>query len=177
MLDQYTFLDEPSSITRDHISQYRGLLVNDHLEDGWSDPEWTAPGPQEIRTQINTNWWVIVLNDSWKVVSGQYITLLPQLHDLQMKELGSTTVLLTERRRWIATRAAQILLDKYPDTPLYSVVKENTSPRHTGIWKAILRPDQLWTFFQVELTVYWSLNWQIILANEHANALLTSQYS
>lgn len=172
MLNQYTFLT--SDINRDYISQYRDLLVVDYNETWWTDSEWTVPGIVEIRREINANWWVIVLNDSWKVIWGSYITELPEFQWFQMRELWNATVLISERQRWISTRVAEILLGKYSNAPLYSVVWETTSKWHTRIWHAILAPEQLWPYSREVLAKYWELDWQIILANEHANVLLTS---
>lgn len=172
MLNQYIFLT--SDINRDYISQYRDLLVVDHYEIWWTDPEWTVPEIVEIRREINANWWVVVLNDSWKVVWGSYITELPEFQRSQMRELWNATVLISERQKWISTRVAEILLEKYSNTPLDSVVWRTASRRHTWIWHSILSPEQLWFYFREALARYWELDWQIILANEHANVLLTS---
>ncbi len=176
MLNQYTFLNNPYQITMGHIRSYRKLLVDDHIISWWTSPECTVPWPIEIRREINANWWVVVLNDSWKVVWGSYITKLPEFQRFQMGELGGSNVLISERQKWISNRTVEILLNKNINTPLYSVVWEATSRRHTRLWHATLNPDKLWIFFQNILAAYWALDWQIILANDHAQELLTSEH-
>ena len=170
MLDQYTFLHNQPDFTPARIGRYHSLLV-----DAFGIDE--VPGPDEINREMTNNGGILVLNPDWALIGGTTITEVRELSHLWIKEVGNKVIHIDERRKWVSTRITQILLEKFPDTALYSVVSARTSEKHTNLWTAVLEPSQLWTFFRVALGIYWSLDGQVILANQHAHILLTAHYS